>query len=185
MKRQSIAAAAPLALLLVLAACGGSGNQAAPAANAAADEANAALPPANGAVATESAAAPAPASAPATGILSAYVGKHPSEKVGDLAFLDQPSVKAAVAAVADAKVRDFVFHYNGPDAPIALKDGRVLAWGCEAHNCGYHNWSVAITPDGRDAQVCFYHDNDKPDGTATWYLPGGRTEKRAGNCPSE
>src|SRR3546814_6916842 len=49
--------------------------------------------------------------------LGAYVGKHPSEKVADLTFLEQPSVKAAVTAtVPDTKVRDFVFHYNGPDA---------------------------------------------------------------------
>src|SRR3546814_5692727 len=48
--------------------------------------------------------------------LGAYVGKHPSEKVADLTFLEQPSVKAAVTAtVPDTKVRDFVFHYNGPE----------------------------------------------------------------------
>src|SRR3546814_118293 len=48
--------------------------------------------------------------------LGAYVGKHPSEKVADLTFLEQPSVKAAVTAtVPDTKARDFVFHYNGPE----------------------------------------------------------------------
>lgn len=118
--------------------------------------------------------------------LGAYVGKHPSEKVADLTFLEQPSVKAAVTAtVPDTKVRDFVFHYNGPDAPIVRKDGRILAWGCEVHNCGYHNWSISITPDGNSADVCFYHDDDKPDGPARWYLSDGKTEIRPGNCPSE
>src|SRR3546814_1646741 len=59
--------------------------------------------------------------------LGAYVGQHPSEKVADLTFLEQPSVKAAVTAtVPDTKVRDFVFHYNGPDPPIVCKDGRLL-----------------------------------------------------------
>lgn len=175
------ALAAPLAILLLASGCGSGGKDGGESVivNAPVDDANLAVPDA---VASGTVAAPAAA----TGLLSAYVGKHPPEKVDGVTFLDQPSVKAAVAAaVPDARVRDFVFHYNGPDAPIVLKDGRVLAWGCEAHNCGYHNWSVAITPDGKDAQVCFYHDDDSADGPATWYLPGGRTEKRPGNCPSD
>src|SRR5215213_6503483 len=90
-------------------------------------------------------------------------------------FLDQAAVRKAVeTTVADPKICDFVFHYNGPDAPIVMKDGRVLAWGCERHNCGYHNWSVSITPDGSSAEVCFYHNDDSADGPATWYLPDGK-----------
>lgn len=124
--------------------------------------------------------------ADAGGPLSGYVGRHPAEVVGGVRFLDQPAVRAAVAAtVADPGVRDFVFNYNGPDAPIVSKDGRLLAWGCERHNCGYHNWSVAITPDGSSAEVCFYHDDDSAEGPSTWYLPGGGTEQRPGNCPSD
>lgn len=131
-------------------------------------------------------AAPAPSPTQIAGVdLTIYAGKHPLEPVGGVAFLDQPAVKAAVkATVPDAGVRDFVFHYSGPDAPITITNGRVLAWGCEEHNCGYHNWSVSITPDGDSAQVCFYHNDDSAEGPATWYLPGGKTERRPGNCPS-
>lgn len=118
--------------------------------------------------------------------LSRYVGSHPSEALGGARFLDEPSVRAAIAAtVPDAAVRRFILGYDGPDAPIVLKDGRVLAWGCERHNCGYHNWSVAITPDGSSAEICFYHDDDSADGPSTWYLPGGQTVQRPGNCPSD
>src|SRR3546814_2282629 len=81
--------------------------------------------------------------------------------------------------------RDFVFHYNGPDAPIVRKDGRILAWGCEVHNCGYHNWSISITPDGNSADVCLYHDDDKPDGQSRWYLSDGKTEMRSEEHTSE
>jgi hypothetical protein len=120
------------------------------------------------------------------GPLDAWVGKHPSEKIEGITFLAQPSVKAAVtAAVSDAKVRDFVFGYDGPDAPIVKKTGRVLAWGCEKHNCGYHNWSVSITPDGSSAEVCFYQNDAKADGPSTWYVAAGKTEQRPGNCPSQ
>jgi hypothetical protein len=123
---------------------------------------------------------------PAEGLLSKYVGKHPSELVGGTRFLDEPVVQKAVAAsVPEGAARKFVFGYDGPDAPIVAKAGRILAWGCERHNCGYHNWSVAITPEGTAAEVCYYRNDDQPDGQSIWYLPGGKTEQRAGNCPSE
>ena len=118
--------------------------------------------------------------------LSRYVGSHPSEALGGARFLDEPAVRAAIAeTVPDPAVRRFIFSYDGPDAPIVLKDGRILAWGCERHNCGYHNWSVAITPDGSSAEICFYHDDDSADGPSTWYLPEGQTVQRPGNCPSD
>src|SRR3546814_2356277 len=90
-----------------------------------------------------------------------------SDWSSDVCSSDLPSVKAAVTAtVPDTKVRDFVFHYNGPDAPIVRKDGRILAWGCEVHNCGYHNWSISITPDGNSADVCLYHDDRSEEHTS-------------------
>lgn len=120
------------------------------------------------------------------GALSGYVGKHPSDAVDGARFLDEPMVvKAVEANVPDAAVRKFIFGYDGPDAPIVAKAGRILAWGCERHNCGYHNWSIAITPNGASAEICYYRDKARPDGPSTWYLPNGRTEQRSGNCPSE
>ena len=118
--------------------------------------------------------------------LARYVSWRPREREGGLSFLTEPAVRKAIAAnVRDAQVRNFIYNYTGPDAPIALKDGKVLAWGCEARNCGFHNWAVAIRPDGSGAEVCYYHDDDQPDGSSTWYLPRGRTVKRDGNCPDE
>ena len=130
--------------------------------------------------------APDNASAVAEGALSKYIGKYPSDRVDGTRFLDEPAVRKAVAAsVSDAAVRKFVFGYDGPDAPIVAKAGRILAWGCERHNCGYHNWSISITPDGASAEVCSYRNDKRPDGTSTWYLPAGTSEQRPGNCPSE
>jgi hypothetical protein len=103
-----------------------------------------------------------------------------------LSFLTEPAVRKAVAAVRDAQVREFIRSYNGPDAPIAQRrDGRLIAWGSEARNSSFHNWAVTIRPDGSGAEVCYYHDDDDPDGSSTWYLPGGRSVKRDGNCPDE
>jgi hypothetical protein len=123
----------------------------------------------------------------ARGALSRYVDMHPREVEDGRSFLGEATVRQAIAAsVHDSGVRNFIYHYDGPDAPIArTKSGRILAWGCEAHNCGFHNWAVSITPDGASAEVCYYRDDDRPDGSATWYSRGGRTVKRAGNCPDE
>ena len=118
--------------------------------------------------------------------LAKYVDWRPRESEGGLSFLTEPAVRRAVAAVRDSQVRQFIRSYNGPDAPIAQRrDGRLIAWGSEARNSSFHNWAVAIRPDGSGAEVCYYHDPDDPDGTSTWYLPGGRTVKRDGNCPDE
>jgi hypothetical protein len=171
------------ALVLLLAACGGKMENVA-GENGASGTANAVAPAAPGSDVKVNNDANFGESA--GGPLTKYVGKHPSEAVDGTRFLDDPMVTKAVAAtVSDPTIRNFVIHYNGPDAPIVLNDGRVLAWGCERHNCGYHNWSVAIIPDGSSAEVCFYHNDDSADGPATWYLPDGKTEKRSGNCPSD
>lgn len=126
----------------------------------------------------------APVRVAAGGALSRYVDMHPREVEGGRSFLGEPVVRKAIAAnVRDARIRDFIYHYNGPDAPIASKGGRLYAWGCEVHNCGFHNWTVSIRPDGSGAEICHYQNDEAPDGTSTWYLPGGRSVKRDGNCP--
>ncbi len=168
-----------IAALLLVSACGEGQEQrtavTAPEANPSPANVSEASAGADNAIATS-----------AEGPLSKYVGKHPSELVGGTRFLDEPTVRKVVAAnVPDAAVRKFVFDYDGPDAPIVAKAGRILAWGCERHNCGYHNWAIAITPIGTAAEICYYRNDDQPDGRSTWYLPGGKTEQRPGNCPSE
>lgn len=113
--------------------------------------------------------------------LARYVGKYPFDKVDGASFLDLPIVRTAVAgAVPDAGIRDWIFEKAGPQAPIAMVDGKVAAWGCEAHNCGAHQWTVLIAADGADAEVCYL-----PDGAETpdWYAHGTK-EARTDICPS-
>lgn len=182
-----IAAVLLASSMLALAACsGGNGASHGAAGNDAAQNDVASAPVSDNAVENAAGARATAGGDEATGPLSAYIGKHPSEKLSGLTFLEQPQVKAAVEqTVPDAEVRDFIFHYNGPDAPIVAKAGRILAWGCERHNCGYHNWAVSVLPDGSSPEICFYHDDEHADGAAHWFLPGGKAETRSGNCPSE
>jgi hypothetical protein len=119
------------------------------------------------------------------GALDSYLGHYPFDAVGGVRFLDQPAVAKAVAAlVPDTKVRALVLGGEGPGTPVARKDGKLLAWGCETHNCGGHDWSILIAPDGGEASVC-YHDAATMRERARWYLAPGRSEMRDGDCPSE
>ena len=125
----------------------------------------------------------APTAAPPVD-LAAYVGKYPFDKVGGTSFLDAPAVRRAVAAtVPDKAVRDWIFEKAGPQSPIVLKDGKLLAWGCQQHNCGAHNWTIAIDPAGTAADICYF-DETTDTAQAKWYLASGGTEMRKDSCPS-
>jgi len=130
-------------------------------------------------------AAPTPRpSASETAALGGYAGHYPFDAVGGVRFLDQPAVTRAVAAlVPDAKVRAWVLGGDGPGTPIVDQAGTLLAWGCETHNCGGHDWTISIAPDGSGASVC-YHDAATMQERARWYLAPGRSEMRDGDCPS-
>ena len=114
--------------------------------------------------------------------LASYVGKYPFDKVDGVAWNDHALVKAGIAAtVTDAAVRKAIATTEGPSAPIEMKDGKVVAWSCEQHNCGAHQWSVHIDPRTGATDVCYYDeavDREK----ARWFLANGKEEKRAANC---
>ena len=111
----------------------------------------------------EAAATPSPAPAPSSvavplprptasampaASLGRYAGRYPFDAVDGMRFLDQPAVRAAVATlVPDAAIRAQVLGGVGPAAPIVLKGGKLLAWSCRTHDCGDHNWTIAIAPD--------------------------------------
>ena len=158
--------------LAALAACGGSGpganNQA--AGNAAAN----AAAPANTAAGNSAAAA---------GPLFAHVGRLPSDVVNGATFLADPRVRAAVeAAVTDAEVRRWVLREDVTSNPIGSQGGRIIATGCESHNCGPHHWSIVIDTEGTSAEVCYARNSTLE--RATWYVAGRPPEERPGDCPA-
>ncbi|MBY8828468.1 hypothetical protein [Hephaestia mangrovi] len=129
-------------------------------------------------------AAPHSPDAGAFATLSAYVGHYPFDKVNGTSFLDQPSVIAAVdRLVSDGRIRALVLGGDGPGTPVAPQAGKLIAWGCETHNCGDHDWTVSIAPDGSDPSVC-YHDAATMRARSRWYLAPDRVEMRDGDCPS-
>lgn len=124
---------------------------------------------------------PGVVASPSAPDLRRYVDHYPLDGVGETTFLSDPRVRDGVAAaVPDAAVRARVLDPDVTATPIVLAQGRVLSYGCEPHNCGPHNWAIAITPDGREAAVC-YVDQERQ--VARWY-PEGFGPAPTGGCPS-
>lgn len=124
------------------------------------------------------------AATPPDGVLLAYRDKYPSEKVEGVAFFDRTLVRRAVARAvgSDSTVTaERLLAMEGPETPIAFADGELTAWRCEAHNCGPHNWSLVVSPDGTRARIC-YHDDDA-DPQTLWFEDGKRTASDK-DCPS-
>jgi hypothetical protein len=117
---------------------------------------------------------------PARADLSRFAGKYPFDPVDGKRFQDLPEVHAAIdAAVRDPGIREWIFtDKTGPSTPIAIKDGVLIAWGCEAHNCGPHNWSLVMKPDGTDPQLCYTDDSG-----IRWFA-GGELLAKKDPCPS-
>jgi hypothetical protein len=118
--------------------------------------------------------------------LSVYVGHYPFDRVRGTTFLAHPRVRATVAAaVPDRRIRGWIFERAGPHTPITrLRDGRLASFGCEAHNCGSHNWAILIDPAGREAEVC-YHDDAAIGRRSRWYARGRAPVLRAAGCQPE
>jgi hypothetical protein len=153
----------------VLAACGGTD---APPANSAA--AASFVPPA------PQRPTPLPGQAH-TVPLAGFVGHYPDEPVDGVNFFDRTEVATALdGAVTDAKLRRAIIHNTGPRTPIFRAGARIATWGCEAHNCGNHNWTLLIDPVSGKGEVCMF------DGTSSgsrWYA-GGPPVVRPGGCPA-
>lgn len=102
-------------------------------------------------------------------------------------FLSDPAVRAmASAAVPNQRVLSEIDTRQGPQTPIEVQGKRLIAFGCEAHNCGGgFNWSMVVVDSSRGhyMRVCL-HDSERMGNWSEWY-EGGRVKARIqGECPS-
>lgn len=160
--------AAVVIACLMLAGCGGGSK---PVAN---DSAAAAfVPPAT--------QAPRPLPGQAHTVpLGAYVGHYPDEPVDGVNFFDRTEVATALdGAVTDAGLRRAIVRSSGPRTPVFQVGRRIASWGCEAHDCSNHNWTVLVDPSTGTGEVCEHQG-----GRSRWHQ-GGPPVTRSGDCPSE
>lgn len=112
--------------------------------------------------------------------LAAYVGHYPDEPVDGVNFFDRTEVATALdEAVTDAKLRSTIVRSSGPRTPVFRVGPRIASWGCEAHDCGDHNWTLLIDPATGKGEVCVHEG-----GRTRWHA-GGPPVTRAGDCPSD
>lgn len=169
-----------LAVPLLAIACGQApGNGSAGTANATASANESEAASANTATAE---ATPANAAAPTPGPLSAYVGKTTYDAVDGIAFVDRPEVRAAVTSlVPDAAARRWILSRDTTQSPIVMQGAQLYSSACEPHNCGPHQWTILIGPDGSSAEIC-YHDDRQDQAHSRWYAAGRPPEARPGYC---
>lgn len=116
--------------------------------------------------------------------ITAYVGKYPRDAVEGIGFFDRTDVaNGLIQAVGDEKLRKLVRSGSGPQTPIFQTGTRVAAWGCEAHDCGDHNWTLLIDRKSGRTEVC-HHDAATMGTGSRWYM-GGAPVVRPDACPSQ
>jgi hypothetical protein len=171
---------AVLAVPLLVAACGQApGNGSNATTNVATSANETATAPANTASAN---AASANSAAAAPGPLSAYVGKTTYDPVGGVAFVDRAEVRAAVTSlVQDAAAQRWILNRDTTQSPIEMRGAKLYSSACEPHNCGPHQWTILIGPDGSGAEIC-YHDDGQDPAHSRWYAVGRPPETRPGYC---
>ncbi len=115
--------------------------------------------------------------------LDAYVGHYPREAINGVDFYDRTEVATALDnAVGNQTISHLVRSDQGPQTPIFRFGRQIGAWGCEAHNCGGHNWALLVDPVTGRGELC-YHDTS--DARPTRWFSGGEVTQRSGDCPSD
>ena len=106
-----------------------------------------------------------------TASLSSYVGKYPFNKVSGLSLYSHPKFRLLVnGAAPNSSISETILN-GGVETPIERQGALVVIRACEPHNCGSHQWTVAVlSPDG-PAAIC-YHDQDLMDDEARWFVGG-------------
>ncbi len=114
--------------------------------------------------------------------LAAYVGKYPFDKVRGVTFLNHPLVRSLVTAHAPAGLRPTIMS-AGVAGPIGRSRTAIVAAICEPHNCGMHNWTIAISRTGKSAVICHY-DAEQGE-NAAWYHQRKLIASVAGSCTDD
>ena len=131
--------------------------------------------PANTATAMPDNAVAPPVEAPS---LAAYAGRSPYDKVAGKTFTETDAVKAAIAGSgANAEARKWLADTTGPASPIVLQNGKLVMNECQEHNCGDHNWTIAIAPDGTAPEICYYDMKLGP--KPQWFVNGKAVDRPA------
>jgi hypothetical protein len=111
--------------------------------------------------------------------LSAYVGKYPSGKVERVSLYNHPKFRSLVSAAApNHRIRATILT-SGVESPVERQGALLVAQMCEPHNCGDHQWTVAILAPNGPAAIC-YHDEDLMDEEGRWFIGGVLVERTSG-----
>lgn len=122
--------------------------------------------------------------------LTKYFNKYPFEEVDGVKFLDHARVQKAVRnSMPTPMIQTLLLDPGNTSSPIEGVGGYMQSWACEQHNCGNHNWTIAVSYDGEKSAICYYN-KDLTKGSR-WFVDGEMAHEdvfyscRTGRLPSQ
>lgn len=92
--------------------------------------------------------------------LSSYIGKYILDEVDGVNILNHPNFTKGINALEINDVeKNWLLSDAATSSPIKEKDGKIIIWGCEKHNCANRNWTTSISISTGKTEVCFYHSD--------------------------
>jgi len=115
--------------------------------------------------------------------LQAWVGKYPSDRIGNRQFFDYPGVRAEMRKAMGEQAYRGVQQIRGPQGLVVRVGDYIAAWHCMAHDCGDKNTTVIARLGKGDVVVCWQHAPVPP--ARRWYIPGRAPidERGEAGCP--
>lgn len=116
--------------------------------------------------------------------LRAWVGKYPSQPIDGQRFFTYPGLRPAMRRALGPRAWAHVKLIRGPEVPVVAVRGWVVAYRCQAHDCGDVNMAVAVRVARGLVLVCWRDAPAQPD--AHWYRAGRRPRRDRGHgCPGD
>ena len=111
--------------------------------------------------------------------LFAYLGKYPSDRIAGISLYNHPLFRTLVRAAAPNSSISATVLTSGVEDRVERQGALLVVQMCEPHNCGDHQWTVAILSPHGPAAICYY-DRDLMGDNGRWFIGGSAIVQTTG-----
>lgn len=116
--------------------------------------------------------------------LQAWVGKHPSNRIGGRQFFDHPGLRAEMRKTMGERAYRGLQGISGPEGLVVRVGDFIAAWHCQQHDCGDKNTTTIARLAKGDVVICWQHAPEQA--ARRWYIPGrAPVDERGEGCPQD
>jgi hypothetical protein len=114
--------------------------------------------------------------------LKAFIGKYPFDRINGRSLLQVPELRARLQALLGrAGINDI--ERMSVSVPVEEHAGWLVAHGCQPHDCGDEQWTVAVNLSDYGVRVCLGHEGQPVRYAATGRKPVELPPKKESPCP--